>query len=235
MKIKLILGNVALFGALILSSCSGGGSTMGSKSALFGNIPGIYEKVQLEFIEQMEEVKDSKDLEKIKALLNGLETSLKEAEEKAQPLAEKMEGKTVAYSMADSLPYQIVSDIRVEKVCLPEARLVVGSDNEMGLDVKFDVVVTEEVNSNLYLYYLLMDDETSLGYNRKAVGKRALGDTIHVEMTVSAPDIPAKYQESCNSLKFVTESTYYNDRKAIKKLQDQLNDEMAKELGLEEE
>ena len=234
MKTRQMLECIALVSALVLSSCSGGG-TMGSKSALFGDIPGIYEEKQVEFAKQFMKIKDSKDVEKFSALFKNYETSLQEAEKEAQPLADKMMGKTVAYTMSDSLPYQIVSDILVEKVYLPEVGLSLGGDKQIRLEVKFDAVVTDEVSRSLYLYYWVMDDDVPMDYSRTSVGKCVLGDTVHVDMVVSAPDVPASYQEDCNSLKFVTEAAYDGAKKAIDERQKQWNEEMKKKLGLEEE
>lgn len=239
MKTKhLIFAFVAL---TAFASCGGGSSTSVSKESLFGDIPEVYEKRQVEMAEKLKELsksgdkKDDASLEKAIGLLAEMQAAMEEVKKEAQPLADKMVGKTIAYTLSDSLPYQIVSDIKVEKVRLPELGVLNGGEKQTRLSVKFDAVVTGQTDGRLYLYYLLMDDDASLGYDRESVGKCAQGDTIHAEITVEAPDVPAKYQMSCNMLKFVTQSVYDNESKAIKERQKQWNDEMKKKLGLEEE
>lgn len=234
METKRILGGVALVAALVLSSCGGGGS-MGSKSALFGDIPDIYEKRQTDFAEQFMKIKDSEDADKFAELFKNYEASLQEAEKEAQPLADKMVGKSVAYVVGDSLPYQVVSDILVEKVYLPEVGLSLSGNKQTRLRVKFDVVVTGEVDRGVYLYYWLMDNDTPMDYGRTSAGKCALGDTVRVDMVVSAPDVPASYQEKCNALKFITKVAYDEAKKGIDERQKQWNEEMKKKLGVTEE
>lgn len=85
METKRILGGVALMAALVLSSCGGGGS-MSSKSALFGDVPDIYEKRQTDFAEQFMKIKDSEDADKFAELFKNYEASLQEAEKEAQTL-----------------------------------------------------------------------------------------------------------------------------------------------------
>lgn len=231
----------ALVVALALTSCGGGSSSSLGKESLFGDIPEVYEKKQVELVGKLKELSENADkkgdagLEEAVGLLAEMQAAMEEAKKEAQPLTDKMVGKTVAYALSDSLPYQIVSDIKVEKVRLPEMGILNGGSKQTRLGVKFDAVVTGQTDGRLYLYYLLMGDEASLGYDSEYVGKCALGDTVHVEMTVEAPDVPAKYQTSCNMLQFVTQSVYENERKAIKERQKQWNDEMKKKMGLEEE
>ena len=163
------------------------------------------------------------------------EASLQEAEKEAQPLADKMVGNSVAYVVGDSLPYQVVSDILVEKVYLPEVGLSLSGNKQTRLRVKFDVVVTGEVDRGLYLYYWLMDNDTPMDYGRTSAGKCVLGDTVRVDMVISALDVPASYQEKCNALKFITKVAYGEAKKGIDERQKQWNEEMKKKLGLTEE
>ena len=134
---------------------------------------------------------NSEDADKFAELFKNYEASLQKAEKEAQPLADKMVGKSVAYVVGDSLPYQVVSDILVEKVYLPEVGLSLSGNKQTRLRVKFEVVVTGEVDRGLYLYYWLMDNDTPMDYGRTSAGKCALGDTVRVDMVVSAPDVPA--------------------------------------------
>lgn len=238
--IHLILASATVM-VMVFASCGGGSSTSVSKESLFGDIPEVYEERQVKVAEKLkdlskgEDKNDAANLEKAIGLLAEMQAAMEEAKKEAQPLADKMVGKTVAYVLSDSLPYQIVSDIKVEKVRLPELGILNGGEKQTRLNVKFDAVVTGQTDGRLYLYYLLVGDDGSLGYDREYVGKCALGDTVHAEMTVEAPDVPAKYQMSCNMLKFVTQSVYDNESKVIKERQKQWDDEMKKKLGLEEE
>ena len=59
--------------------------------------------------------------------------------------------------------------------------------------------------------------------------------TVRVDMVISAPDVPASYQEKCNALKFITKVAYGEAKKGIDERQKQWNEEMKKKLGLTEE
>lgn len=51
MKTKKLLGAAACFAAMILASCGDGTTGNGNNDSLFGRIPSIYEKKQVEIIE----------------------------------------------------------------------------------------------------------------------------------------------------------------------------------------
>lgn len=53
MKTKKLLGAAACFAAIILASCGDGTTGNGNNDSLFGRIPSIYEKKQVEIIEKM--------------------------------------------------------------------------------------------------------------------------------------------------------------------------------------
>lgn len=87
------------------SGCSRGGDSM------FGEIPSIYEEELVGFLNSTKELINSmnngEDIKGEDALLaySNFEASMKKAEEKAQSLADEMIGKTIPYTMSDSLPY----------------------------------------------------------------------------------------------------------------------------------
>lgn len=233
MKTKKIFFTCAAMLVLMwVTSCSGGSG--GSKGSMFGKIPSLYEERLVEFAKEVKNAQADNDMEKALTLLKELQEKMDEAAEKAQPLADQMVGNTISYALSDSLPYQVVSDIKVEKVRLPDLGIMKGGDKPVRLDVKFDVVITQEVERSFRVYYFIMDNDTPIGTGMTSgYGKKAVGDTLHIEETVVAPDAPAKYQEKCNSLKFVTENAYKNGRTAIDQQLKQWDEEMKKKLGLE--
>lgn len=94
MKTKhLIFAFVAL---TAFASCGGGSSTSVSKESLFGDIPEVYEKSQVEMAEKLKELsksgdkKDDASLEKAIGLLTEMQAAMEEAKKEAQPLADKM-------------------------------------------------------------------------------------------------------------------------------------------------
>lgn len=240
MKMKQSFFALTAVAALTLTvSCGGGGTSSASgagESCLFGEIPGIYEKRQVDFAQKMKQVKEDKNMEEALKLLAGLKETLEEAGKEAQPLADKMVGTAVAYSQGDSLAYKVVSEITVEKVRLPELGIMNGGDKPVRLDVKFDAVVTQEVEAPLRMYYFITDGDVPVGYGRTSgLGRPAVGDTLHVEETVYAPDAPAEYQERCSALRFVTEGAYQAGRSDVDRQQKQWNDEMKEKLGIGED
>lgn len=235
MKTKKLLGAAACFAAIILASCGDGTTGNGNNDSLFGRIPSIYEKKQVEIIEKMKNIAKGKEKEASLAIIAEMKDAFDKAGQEAQPLADKMPGRVLPYSQEDGLPYKIVSDIQIEKVVLPKPGLLSGGEKGTCLKVKFDAVITATVEKYFRLYYLIMSDDDAVGSGRTSgQNKLAVGDTLHVEETVYAPDVPAKYQESCNSLKFVCERSYISEQEIINKRQKRWNDEMKDKFGIKE-
>ena len=235
MKTKKLLGAAACFAAIILASCGDGTTGNGNNDSLFGRIPSIYEKKQGEIIEKMKNIAKGKEKEASLAIIAEMKDAFDKAGQEAQPLADKMPGRVLPYSQEDGLPYKIVSDIQIEKVVLPKPGLLSGGEKGTCLKVKFDAVITATVEKYFRLYYLIMSDDDAVGSGRTSgQNKLAVGDTLHVEETVYAPDVPAKYQESCNSLKFVCEGSYISEQEIINKRQKRWNDEMKDKFGIKE-
>lgn len=234
MKTKKLLGAAACFAAIILASCGDGTTGNGNNDSLFGRIPSIYEK-KVEIIEKMKNIAKGKEKEASLAIIAEMKDAFDKAGQEAQPLADKMPGRVLPYSQEDGLPYKIVSDIQIEKVVLPKPGLLSGGEKGTCLKVKFDAVITATVEKYFRLYYLIMSDDDAVGSGRTSgQNKLAVGDTLHVEETVYAPDVPAKYQESCNSLKFVCEGSYISEQEIINKRQKRWNDEMKDKFGIKE-
>ena len=232
MKVKSILGIAVCLAAVMLTSCGNGAGSVAGKNSLFGEIPGIYEKRQVEIAKKMKTATESKDEKAILAIVADMQTAFEEAKQEAQPLAEEMVGKVLPYAIQEELPYRIVSDIRVEKVLLPQIGLM-GSDKGTRLRVKFDAVITGEVKNFFRLYYLMMSDDGIAGAGCTSVlSNKAVGDTLHMEETVYAPEVPAKYLGNCNLLKFIGEEMYSSEQKSIREKHKQWNDEMKAELGI---
>lgn len=61
MKTKKLLGAAACFAAMILASCGDGTTGNGNNDSLFGRIPSIYEKKQVEIIEKMKNIAKGKE------------------------------------------------------------------------------------------------------------------------------------------------------------------------------
>lgn len=235
MKTKKILGATACFVIMILTSCGNGTSSNGNNDSLFDRIPTIYEKKQVEIIEKMKNIAEGKEKEASLAIIAEMKDAFDKAGQEAYPLADKMVGKVLPYSQQDGLPYKIASDIQIEKVILPELGLLNGGGKGTRLKVKFDAVITATVEKYFRLHYLVMSDDEAVGSGRTSgQNKLAAGDTLHVEETIYAPDVPAKYQESCNSLKFVNEESYASEQKIINERQKRWNDEMKDKLGIKE-
>ena len=145
-------------------------------------------------------------------------------------------GRVLPYSQEDELPYKIVSDIQIEKVVLPEPGLLSGGEKGTRLKVKFDAVITATVEKYFRLYYLIMSDDDAVGSGGAQAVKQTCCRryTTCVRDSLNALDVPAKYQESCNSLKFVCEGSYISEQEIINKRQKRWNDEMKDKFGIKE-
>lgn len=229
MKLKqLTLGSAAIVaGAWALASCGGGNA---SKDSLFGEIPGAYEEKIVDLAQELSKLKKEGegDLSTAMQALAGVMENFEKMEEEFQPMADKMVGRNLPYTEADGLPYRIVSDIRVEKVRLPEFAPFGGGERPVRLDVTFDAVLTQASEETIALYYYLMDDDTPICANNTSGfrGPHAEGDTLHVEETIYAPEIPAKYINKCNLLKFVSKQTFEADEDAIDEQEKQWKQEL---------
>ena len=229
MKLKqLILGSAAIVaGAWALASCGGGNA---SKDSLFGEIPGAYEEKIVDLVQELSKLKKEGegDLSTAMQALAGVMENFEKMEEEFQPMADKMVGRNLPYTEADGLPYRIVSDIRVEKVRLPEFALFGGGERPLRLNVTFDAVLTQASDETIVLYYYLMDDDTPICARNTSgfSGPHAEGDTLHVEETIYAPEIPAKYINGCNQLKFVSKQTYEAEKDAIDEQEKQWEQEL---------
>ena len=229
MKLKqLILGSAAIVaGAWALASCGGGNA---SKDSLFGEIPGAYEEKIVDLVQELSKLKKEGegDLSTAMQALAGVMENFEKMKEEFQPMADKMVGRNLPYTEADDLPYRIVSDIRVEKVRLPEFALFGGGERPVRLDVAFDAVMTQATDETIVLYYYLMDDDTPVCARNTSgfSGPHAEGDTLHIEETIYAPEIPAKYINGCNQLKFVSKQTAKAEEDAIDKQEKQWEQEL---------
>lgn len=229
MKLKqLILGSAAIVaGVWALASCGGGNA---SKDSLFGEIPGAYEEKIVDLVQELSKLKKEGegDLSTAMQALAGVMENFEKMKEEFQPMADKMVGRNLPYTEADGLPYRIVSDIRVEKVRLPEFALFGGGERPVRLDVAFDAVMTQATDETIVLYYYLMDDDTPVCARNTSgfSGPHAKGDTLHIEETIYAPEIPAKYINGCNQLKFVSKQTAKAEEDAIDKQEKQWEQEL---------
>ena len=234
MKAKKILGIAVCLAAVMLTSCGNGAGSTAGKNSLFGEIPGIYEKRKVEIAKKIKTATESKDEKAMLAIVADMQTAFEEAKLEAQPLAEEMVGKVLPYAIQEELPYRIVSDIRVEKVLLPQIGWM-GGDKGMRLRVKFDAVITGEVKNFFRLHYLMMSDDGIVGTGCTSVmSNKVVGDTLHMEETVYAPEVPAKYLGSCHLLKFVDDETYSSEQKSIREKHKQWDEEMKAELGIQD-
>ena len=229
MKLKqLILGSAAIVaGAWALASCGGSNA---SKDSLFGEIPEAYEEKIVDLVQELSKLKKEGegDLSTAMQALAGVMENFEKMKEEFQPMADKMVGRALPYTEADGLPYRIVSDIKVEKVRLPEFALFGGGERPVRLDVAFDAVMTQATDETIVLYYYLMDDDTPVCAESTSgfSGSHAEGDTLHVEETIYAPEIPAKYINRCNQLKFVSKQTYEAEKDAIDEQEKQWEQEL---------
>ena len=215
-----------------MASCGGSNA---SKDSLFGEIPGAYEEKIVDLVQELSKLKKEGegDLSTAMQALAGVMENFEKMEEEFQPMADKMVGRNLPYTEADGLPYRIVSDIRVEKVRLPEFALFGGGERPVRLDVAFDAVMTQATDETLVQYYYLMDDDTPICAETTSgfLAPLAEGDTLHVEETIYAPEIPAKYINGCNSLKFVSKQTYDAEKDAIDEQEKQWEKEREAMLG----
>lgn len=230
---QLILASAAIVaGAWALASCGGGNA---SKDCLFGEIPGAYEEKLVDLSQELSKLKEEGegDLGTAMQAMAGIVESFEKMEEEFQPMADKIVGRSLPYTEADDLPYRIVSDIKVEKVRLPEYAFFGGGERSERLDVVFDAVMTQASDETIILYYYLMDDDTPICADNMSGFSAPLaeGDTLHVEGTIYAPKIPAKYINGCNSLKFVSKQTYKAESEAIDEQEKQWKKEREEMLG----
>lgn len=215
MKLKqLILGSAAIVaGAWALTSCGGGNTTDTSsdaeKEGLFGKIPSLYEEPERKMMKEMKGLDEKEVMKALEEIMPKMEDEYKKMMEKAQGLADKMTGRKVAYSMADSLPYRIVSDIIVESVNL-------GGGKDLKLNLTFDAVLTQDLDKPLIIYsFVQSDDQPICLSSTSKLNKQTAGDTLHVKHALHAPQIPAKYAERCNNLRFISEQTFQAQRITI--------------------
>ena len=215
-----------------MASCGGSNA---SKDSLFGEIPGAYEEKIVDLVQELSKLKKEGegDLSTAMQALAGVMENFEKMKEEFQPMADKMVGRNLPYTEADGLPYRIVSDIRVEKVRLPEFALFGGGERPVRLDVAFDAVMTQATDETIVLYYYLMDDDTPVCARNTSgfSGPHAEGDTLHIEETIYAPEIPAKYINGCNQLKFVSKQTAKAEEDAIDKQEKQWEQELKDMVG----
>ena len=235
MKLKpLILASTAI-AAWVLASCGGGSSTSSgvTKESLFGEIPGLYEEMALDMIEEMKSIKEkgNDDLSAAMKALTGITENLEKLQQECQPIADKMKGRSLPYVLSDSLPYEIISDVKVTEAKLPVVDLLSSHDKGVCLDVAFDAVLKPGADKKVTFYYLIMADDKAMECDEtRRMQRSATGDTLHVRTTIEAPDAPAKYVNKCNLLKFVTKEAYQAEQDGIHALRKQWNkefDEMA--------
>lgn len=186
-----------------------------SEYSLFGDIPEIYEKQDYKIKRLIEDIYSKKGngekicLDDILGLFTEMQDLINKTEKEALTYAEKIKDRKILFTANDSLPYRIISDIRLLHVKLPETAIINGQNKPLGIEIYFKALITEKTQTPLRLAYNIMKDQTVVGYGSTTeYGYPDIGDTINIMTTVYAPDIPAEQLKSCNSLKFITECTY---------------------------
>ena len=101
--------------AIILASCGDGTTGNGNNDSLFGRIPSIYEKKQVEIIEKMKNIAKGKEKEASLAIIAEMKDAFDKAGQEAQPLANRKCRPGSSLFTGGWTPYKIVSDIQVRK------------------------------------------------------------------------------------------------------------------------
>lgn len=254
MKTKSILATACACMATALVSCGDS-----SSDGMFGEIPQLYEDAQISMIKKAKsEFGDIKEIEKESdglKLLSMMKEAMEKADEKAKPLAEAMKGKTIPYTVSDSLPFRIVSDITIQEVKLPSFNLI-GNDDQTRIKTEFDIVLKDTIKGQyVSLYYFLSGNKGNITTGSESVsgGKKihseqiktenswwpqtiyylVPGDTLHVEARIYAPDAPAKIAGQCKTLNFDTRYAVESQKKALREQLEKQNKELEKELGID--
>lgn len=131
--------------------------------------------------------------------------------------------------------YRIVSDIKITKVLLPEMKMTKRKNESLRLEVEFDVVFTQEQNP-ADLHYFIMSGDQPIGYSNMFYFRTLReGDTLHVENTVRAPEVPAKYLKECEELRFVTAYAFLSNFEQIEERKEAWKKAFDQEFGLDKE
>lgn len=254
MKVKPVLAAICAGMASTLLSCGGS-----SSNGMFGELPQLYEDAQIAVFKKIKSKfggngENGKESDGLK-ILAMMKEAVEKADEKAEPLAEAMKGKTIPFTQSDSLPYRIVSDIVIKNVKLPSFKLS-GSDDKTKLEAEFDIVLKDTVEERyVELSYFLSGEEgnISTGHQTVSGGDKVHseqvmkegswwlefrnyilpGDTLHVEAKIYAPDAPAKVAGRCRTINFDTRYAVDSQKKALREQLKQWNEEQEKELGLD--
>lgn len=220
---------LAALGGFMLQGCSD------DEECLFGKVPLIYERHQLKYVKELKDEiakgRRNRNVEPAEAfaVLAGLKVVMGEARAEAEPLAGEMVGKTVSYVEGDSLPYRIVSDMKVREMLFPEMSFA--GNRPIRLRLEFDVVLERNQEQPLVMYYWLTDGKQPLGgHSIKLPESGKKGDTLHLAPVICAPDIPAQYVMECKMIYFVSRSVYDNGKKTLAEKQKEWNEELAVKL-----
>lgn len=232
---KLLTITLTLCTIGLLTSCDN------SSDSIFGKLHKDYGELRettmrnhisniIKIVEDRYDVKkDEEELEKFKAKM---QEELDKLNEKWSDKVDDMVGNVIPYTESDSLPYKIVSDITIEEVSLPEK----GNQDNLDLYVTFKILIKDNDLSNLYLYYIIGDEEDDLscssfytyasehkihsktidmGFYQSTEYYFEKGDTLTLHERIGLPVIPIKKIGDCKMLKFVPEKKYYSKKNEI--------------------
>lgn len=183
---------------LFMASCS-----KGKTESIFGNIPSIYENQfaelakEVNFIYTNQGDRDAADV----AVKQKADSVIAIAFDLAKPEATRLKGYQVDFAVDEDVPFAITSEMNIRAI---EVLRETGETVVSYAYLTFDLDPKEELNE---LYYVFTGEFGDIGagvYSCPKVVKEAGSQIIRLPM----PDVPAKYAERCQSVRFVSQKTY---------------------------
>lgn len=192
---------------------------------MFGKIPSIYEKEMREVTTYAQKTAKNKG-EILSIMMNKADSAFTQASIKSQNDVQQLVDKEVEYKIDNDVNLSIKGGIKIQRVNLPDLRNVNGNMESVVLDC--DVKTDENI-----LYYLIEGTNGIIDSGSIGTAGEEVNGAHHLEMEIKAPNVPAKYQEDCKTIHFVTYQTYVDKQSVIEKNQQKWRDEYNKQMKLQ--
>lgn len=202
--------------AIMLSSCQK------KVESIFGLIPSIYENEMVELTKKAQSNAETTG-SVVQFLIDKTDSVFAEAADKSQPEISNLIGMSIDATAEKDAGMELLSDIRIAGVTL----LNVSQNLPLTVSVTFDAKSDAGM-----LYYVLEGENGVIDCGSIVCPALDENNVLHIETDIKAPNVPAKYQEACKSIRFVSSDYYSTQSEELKKLHETWRADYKKAMNL---
>lgn len=208
------------FCLLLFSLCS----CLQDATNLYGTIPTIYEQ-EMKGVTEAAQKRTTDRGELLNLMMEMADSAFNVAHKKAEGQTEDLVGKYVNTSIDSDVDLEIPSGIKITEVKLPDLT------QENGGTPVTTISFEAKTNDNM-LYYLIEGKYGVIDGGSVGTAGKDDKNVVHIDMDIMAPNVPAKYQEDCKTIHFVSFKTFCDVENTIPEKQNKWRKEYSKKMKL---